>query len=213
MEFDCLGLEEKCSLKCCSPKNLEVSLQDLHNLFPHELSWSDLDFYVNWRFLDKEWAGFYKMSFLINLDGEPCEFLRESGRRGYACTLNNNGFGLDVCKLWPVREELSNEGPVPVLASEQDCPGLEEVTGDEVIKILYEKNQPNLRRREFYNQDFSRFLSGKRLDWPELSHYLLEWVERGGASKGSGVFSLMHEGHWYPRVSFRSWPRVLKSLK
>ena len=211
--FLCQGLESKCSFKCCSPTNLEVSLHDIANLYPEKIRWGDFDYSLDSRYLDQ---GYFRMFFVIPMGGEPCKFLEESGEGGYKCVLENEGFGLDMCKMWPVTCALSEEGFRPAILKDFYCPSLKNPLQEEIVRSLFEKTAGLRKAREFYNQDFSRFLSGKILDWKDFSHYLLEWtrgLDRLNPSEGDGFFSLMLDGTCFPKVSFRSVPEEVKTLK
>ncbi|MBR9678230.1 MAG: hypothetical protein GOU97_03000 [Nanoarchaeota archaeon] len=212
--FHCQGLENKCSFKCCSPTNLEVSLHDIANLYPEKIRWGDLDFVLDNSYLRS--SEYFRMVFVMPLEGEPCKFLQESGKEGYECTLENEGFGLDVCKTWPVITALSEDGFRPAILNKSYCPALQHPLKDEIVNSLFEKTKSVRREKEFYNQDFSRFVSGKELYWEDFSHYLLEWVrglDLSKLSEGTGFFSLKLSGINYPKVSFKSSVDEVKTLK
>ncbi len=204
--FQCIGRENHCSWDCCSKPYIGLTLNDVLSLTPKRID----DLSIGVELTEKK--DYHRAGFYLNKHKGDCNFLkRVDETEFFECVLEHEGFGLDVCKVWPAKITKNNsEGNFLLLSnyyvieSAGGCEALNQLDFKEQLEALtslLERNREILERKLNHDEWFTNHLNERELNSVQLVPETLAW-EGKKVEGGNTYFSLHHDGRFYEKVSF-----------
>jgi len=198
MTESCQGRTNHCSWDCCSKPYMGLSLNDVLSLVPERIDESLAGIELTER------MDYHRVEFFLKKGKGTCRFLRRIDETPFfECGLEHEGFGLDVCKVWPAGLIPNSEGEFEIGGKRftptilDSCPSYNLASAGELVS----RNMALLERRFEQNKSFTNHLNGRSLDSEMLIREIFDWRDKKVEGEDS-FFSLELSGKFYPKASF-----------